>query len=114
MSFLKNPWLLGTLTAIVTAASGYAINQLPEIPNKSQNGKWIVLAVIVLSPIAPAISLLSQRSSSGASTRVSGNELKGDRNTLRVTREADVSDNILKGESNQISVDSDPNPPNKP
>jgi hypothetical protein len=108
VGMLKNPLLLALISAVSTSCVGYLINQLPEIPNKAQNGKWIFAAVVVITLVVWIVAILQNRSSSercNSRTRVRRNWLIGSHNKVAVkTHDVEISDNKLIGKEQELTV----------
>jgi NADH:ubiquinone oxidoreductase subunit 4 (subunit M) len=107
----KNPFLLALISAVSTSCIGYLINQLPEIPNKTQNSKWIFTAVIVITLVVWILAVLQNQFSikqSNLRTVVRRNWLIGSRNKLAVrARDAEISENQLIGKEQELIIGSE-------
>jgi hypothetical protein len=110
MAGRRNSFVLALISAILFTALGYLINQLPELPNKVENRKWIILAVMVLTLLVWGIAMLTNKCSSlenGDNSRiiVRKNWMIGQRNKIEVSRQdTEVSENSLVGKDLNVEV----------
>ena len=99
-------------STIIGAVLSYLINQLPGISEPIK--PWLTIPVIGLTVLSAWLGIkLSQ--SSLKQTSVSRNKVKGKENKVRGIVGANVDENDVDGEKNEISIGSDipgngPNP----
>ena len=97
---MKKAWIpFGS--AIVGLGLAYLVNQLP---NLSENLKpWVPLGMVPLVVLTVWFAVAQSETAKRRKTKISGNELGGDRAEIRAT-DAEVTDNKLTGADTKINT----------
>lgn len=74
MLLIKHPIFLALVSAFSTSLLGYLINQLPEVPNKSENYRWIILAVAIVTAIVWIIGVRINQQPSPKPQKIANSE----------------------------------------
>lgn len=101
-----NQYLLYFASALIAVAVGYFTNQLPNLPDNLK--PWMPSALGVLILIGAVVAINLSNSGATAKTKIRGNRMKGNKNSIRATN-GEVDRNKIDGDDNVISTnDRDP------
>lgn len=98
---MMKPVLMHFGSAIVALGLAYLVNQLPNMPDNLK--PWVPFGMVPLVVLTVWFAVTSSETAKRRKTRVSGNELGGDRAEIRAT-DAEVTDNKLTGADTKINT----------
>jgi hypothetical protein len=88
-------------SAIVGLGLAYLVNQLPNVPDNLK--PWVPLGMVPLVVLTVWFAVTQGETAKRRKTKISGNELGGDRAEIRAT-DAEVTDNKLTGADTKINT----------